>query len=167
MKGWASECAAVLAAGLSAMRGYYRRSALRQAIDSRPKDAFDPWTITEFIIQFHGFDLQALDSLSSLSGFPLQFERETLTMLQDMRILVQNAIGNVYFDGADWIQNAGQAMDFGSVADAESFCQEHELSSVLIVVKSKDGCHDVSYPVGDHNAVLVSKRATTEVRSLC
>jgi hypothetical protein len=84
-----------------------------------------------------------------------------------MRILVQNEFSNVYFDGVDWIENPGQAMDFGSVADAESFCQEHDLSCALIVVKSKDGCHDVSYPVGDHNALLVSKRPSTEVKSLC
>jgi hypothetical protein len=149
------------------MRGYYRRSALRQAIDSRPKDSSAPWPTPEFTFQFHGFDAQERDSLSRLSGFPLQFERETLILPQSMRILVQNAVSNVYFDGVDWIEDAGQAKDFGSVSDAESFCQEQELSTVLIVVKSKDGCHDVSYPVGDHNAVLVSKRPSTEVRSLC
>jgi len=84
-----------------------------------------------------------------------------------MRILVQDAARNVYFDGVDWNQDAAQAKDFENVAKAEAFCQKHELSAVLIVVKSKDGRHDVSYPVGGRNAVLVSKPATTRIDSLC
>ena len=84
-----------------------------------------------------------------------------------MRILVQDAARSVYFDGVDWNEDAAQAKEFENVAQAESFCQEHELSSVLIVVKSKDGRNDISYPVGGHNAVLVSKPTTTEVKSLC
>jgi len=83
-----------------------------------------------------------------------------------MRILVQDAARNVYFDGVDWNESAIKAKDFGKVAQAETFCQEHELSAVLIVVKSKDGLHDIRYPVGGRNAVLVSKPATTEIRSL-
>jgi hypothetical protein len=149
------------------MRGYYRCQAFTQAIDSKPKDSCLPWPTPQFTFQFHGFDFQEPDSFSGLSGFPLQRERETPNVNHSMRILVQNAASQVYFDGVDWTENAGKAKDFGSVSDAESFCQEHEFSTVLIVVKSKDGCHDVSYPVGDHNAVLVSKRATTEVKSLC
>jgi hypothetical protein len=83
-----------------------------------------------------------------------------------MRILVQDAARKVYFNGVDWGESATDAQDFESVAQAETFCQKHELSAVLIVVKSKDGRHDVSYPVGDRNALLVSKPATTEIRSL-
>ncbi len=84
-----------------------------------------------------------------------------------MRILVQDAGRNVYFDGVDWNEDVAEAIDFGSVAQAESFCREHELSKVLIVVKSKDGLHDIRYPVGGRNAVLVSKPATTKIKSLC
>jgi hypothetical protein len=98
--------------------------------------------------------------------FPLLFERETLIVRLNMRILVQNAVRNVYFDGVDWNENQAQAKDFESVTQAESFCHEHELSTALIVVKSKDGRHDISYPVGGRNALLVSKRATTEIKSL-
>jgi hypothetical protein len=83
-----------------------------------------------------------------------------------MRILVQDAVRNVYFDGVDWNENAAQAKDFENVAQAETFCQEHELSTALIVVKSKDGRHDIRYPVGDRHALLVSKPATTEIRRL-
>ena len=98
--------------------------------------------------------------------FPLRCERENLRLAESMRILVQDAARNVFFDGVDWIENALRAKDFGNVAEAETFCQEHELSAVLIVVKSKDGLHDVSYPVGGHNALLVSKPATTKIKSL-
>jgi hypothetical protein len=84
-----------------------------------------------------------------------------------MRILVQDSVGKAYFDGADWNDNAAEARDFESVVQAETFCQEHGLSTALIVVKSKDGSHDVSYPVGDRNAVLVSKPPTTRIKNLC
>jgi hypothetical protein len=84
-----------------------------------------------------------------------------------MRILVQDAARDVYFDGVDWNENAAQAKDFENVAQAETFCQEHELSAALIVVKSKDGRHDISYPVGGRHALRVSKSAATEIRSLC
>jgi len=84
-----------------------------------------------------------------------------------MRILVQNAVRSVYFDGVDWNEDAAEAIDFGSVVQAESFCREHELSAVLIVVKSKDGQHDISYPVGGRNVLLVSQPATTRIKSLC
>jgi hypothetical protein len=99
--------------------------------------------------------------------FPLPFERETLILAQSMRILVQDAVRKVFFDGADWNENPAQAKEFESVAHAESFCQKQELSSALIVVKSKDDSHDISYPVGVRNALLVSKPPTTRIRSLC
>jgi hypothetical protein len=83
-----------------------------------------------------------------------------------MRILVQDAVRNVYFDGVNWNENEAQAKDFQSVAQAETVCHEHQLSTALIVVKSKDGRHEISYPVGGRNALLVSKRATTEIKSL-
>jgi len=84
-----------------------------------------------------------------------------------MRILVQDAVRKMFYDGADWNENPAQAKEFESVAQAESFCQRHELSSALVVVKSKDASHDISYPVGVRNALLVSKPATTRIRSIC
>ena len=84
-----------------------------------------------------------------------------------MRILVRDAGSNDYFDGVDWNENAAQAKDFESVAQAETYCHEHELSTALIVVKSKDGRHDICYPVGGRHALLVSKSAATEIRRLC
>ena len=84
-----------------------------------------------------------------------------------MRILVQNAATKVYFDGVDWNEDPALAMEFESVAQAETFCQQHALSNALIVVKSKDDSHDISYPVGVRHALLVSKPATTRIRSLC
>src|SRR5580658_1209233 len=93
--------------------------------------------------------------------FPLPFERETPILASNMRILVQDAVRKVFFDGSDWNENAARAKEFESVAQAESFCQQQELSSALIVVKSKDDNHDISYPVGVRNALLVSKPPTT------
>ena len=84
-----------------------------------------------------------------------------------MRILVQDAVRKVFFDGDAWNENAAHAKEFESVAQAESFCRQHELSSALIVVKSKDASHDISYPVGVRHALLVSKPATTRIRSIC
>lgn len=84
-----------------------------------------------------------------------------------MRILVQNAVRKAYFDGVDWNDDATQARDFESVARAEAFCQQHELFTALIVVKSKDDSHDIRYPVGLGNALLVSKPPTTRIASIC
>jgi hypothetical protein len=84
-----------------------------------------------------------------------------------MRILLQDAVRKVYFDGADWNENAAQAKEFESVNQAETFCVQHALANALIVVKSKDESHDISYPVGVRNALLVSKPATTRIRRLC
>jgi hypothetical protein len=84
-----------------------------------------------------------------------------------MRILVQDAVRRVFFDGKNWNENAARAKQFESVTQAESFCQRHELSSALIVVKSKDDNHDISYPVGVRHALSVSKPATTQIQRLC
>lgn len=97
----------------------------------------------------------------------MRFARETLNVLSSMRILVQDAGSKVYFDGADWNQNAAQAKEFENVAQAETFCLQHALTNALIVVKSKDESHDIRYPVGVRNALLVSKPATTRIKSLC
>lgn len=97
----------------------------------------------------------------------MQFERETLSVIQRMRILVQDSVGKVYFDGSDWSENAASAKDFGSVTQAEAFCREHQLSTALIVVKSKDGSHEISYQVGERSAVMVSKPPTTRIKNLC
>jgi hypothetical protein len=124
--------------------------------------------------QWAGGGGEKASSIAPLGGnpapskfFPLLFERETLIVLQSMRILLQDAVRKVYFDGADWNENAAQAKQFESVGQAETFCQQHALSNALIVVKSKDDCHDISYPVGVRNALLVSRPATTRIKSLC
>ena len=83
-----------------------------------------------------------------------------------MKILVQDSARNVYFDGVGWNENAALAMAFESVSQAETFCQKHKLSTALILVKSNDGAHDVSYPVGVRNALLMSKPPTVRINSL-
>jgi hypothetical protein len=84
-----------------------------------------------------------------------------------MRILVQDSVNEVFYDGLDWNRDASKAKDFGSVAQAETFCRANQLSEALIVLKSKDGKHDVSYPAGERNAVVVSKPPTTQIKRLC
>ena len=80
-----------------------------------------------------------------------------------MRILVQDSATRVYFDGAGWTAQAESAKSFESVAQAELFCQEHQLPGALIVVKFKDASRDISYPVGGRHALLVSKPATSRI----
>lgn len=84
-----------------------------------------------------------------------------------MRILVQDSAGKGYFDGVNWNQNVSDAITFDSVAHAENFCRTHDLTDALIVVKAKDDSHDISYPVGGRNALLVSKPATTMIKRIC
>jgi len=83
-----------------------------------------------------------------------------------MRILVQDSARKVYFDGLGWNEDAAQAKAFENVAQAEAFCREHALFTAMILVESNDHNHDVRYPVGGRNALLVSK-ATTRIKSIC
>jgi hypothetical protein len=98
--------------------------------------------------------------------FPLRFARETLSLDQLMRILIQDSVRKLFFDGADWNENIAQAKTFDTVSHAEAFCLEHKLATALIVVQSKDGGQEISYPVGGNNALLSSKPATTNIKSL-
>jgi hypothetical protein len=83
-----------------------------------------------------------------------------------MRILIQDPIGKGYFDGIAWNSNAEEAREFESVAQAETFCHEQNVASALIVVKFNDPNQDIRYPIGPHDALLVSKPPTTRIRSL-
>jgi hypothetical protein len=82
-----------------------------------------------------------------------------------MRILVQDSVRKVYFDGVDWNEDTARAKAFENLAQAEAFCRDHALFTALIVVESNNPSHDVRYPVGGRNALLVSK-ATTRIKSL-
>jgi hypothetical protein len=83
-----------------------------------------------------------------------------------MRILVQDSLRKVYFDGADWTADAEHAKSFESVAQAESFCQEHQWPTALVVVKFKDSSRDISFPAGGRHALLVCKPPPTRISSL-
>jgi hypothetical protein len=83
-----------------------------------------------------------------------------------MRILIQDPVGKKYFDGIAWNGNVEEAREFESVAQAETFCQEHKVTRALIVVKFKDPTQDIRYPIGARNALLVSKPPTTRISSL-
>jgi len=52
------------------------------------------------------------------------------------------------------------------VAQAETFCQERNVTRALIVVKFKDPKQDICYPIGPHDALLVSRPPTTRIKSL-
>ena len=83
-----------------------------------------------------------------------------------MRILIQDPVGKGYFDGISWSGDLDQAKEFESVAQAETFCHEQNVSRVQIVVKFKDPSQDIRYSVGARDALLVSKPPTTRIRSL-
>jgi hypothetical protein len=83
-----------------------------------------------------------------------------------MRILVQDPVGKRYFDGAAWNSEPEQAREFESVAQAETFCQEHGIAAAFIVVKFRDPAQDIRYPVGAHSALVVSRPPTTKITSL-
>jgi hypothetical protein len=83
-----------------------------------------------------------------------------------MRILIQDPVGKGYFDGITWGSDVDDAREFESVAQAESFCHEENVTRALIVVKFNDPAQDIRYPIGPHDALLVSKPPTTRIRSL-
>ena len=83
-----------------------------------------------------------------------------------MRILIQDPVGKGYFDGVAWGGDLEQAREFESVAQAETFCHEQNVTRALIVVKFNDPTQDIRYPIGAQDALLVSKPPTTRIRSL-
>ncbi|HUD48501.1 MAG TPA: hypothetical protein VMR33_16830 [Candidatus Baltobacteraceae bacterium] len=83
-----------------------------------------------------------------------------------MRILIQDPASQAFFDGAGWDEDIERAKSFESVTQAEAICRKHNFCSALIVVKFDDVNQDVSYPVGDRGALLVSKPATQRIKSL-
>lgn len=85
---------------------------------------------------------------------------------RDMRILIQDPVGKGYFDGVAWNGDVEQAREFESVAQAETFCHEQNVTRALIVVKFNDPTQDIRYPIGPRDALLVSKPPTTRIRSL-
>jgi hypothetical protein len=83
-----------------------------------------------------------------------------------MRILLQDPVSKGYFDGIDWAGEVQKAREFESVAEAETYCLERNVTRALIVVKFNDPTQDIRYPIGPQDALLVSKPATTRIRSL-
>jgi len=83
-----------------------------------------------------------------------------------MRIVIQNPVGQGYFDGLAWEAGLEQAQEFESVAQAERFCRDRKITQALIVVKFKDPTQDIRYPIGARDALLVSNPPTTRIRSL-
>jgi hypothetical protein len=83
-----------------------------------------------------------------------------------MRILIQDPVGKGYFDGIAWNGGVEQALEFESVAQAETFCHGQNITRALIVVKFKDPAQDIRYPIGPQDALLVSKPPTTRISSL-
>lgn len=83
-----------------------------------------------------------------------------------MRILIQDPVGKGYFDGINWDSELDKARDFESVAQAESFCHEQNVTRALIVVKYNDPRQDIRYSLGPRNQLLASKPATARIKSL-
>ena len=78
-----------------------------------------------------------------------------------MRILIQDPVSQGYFDGISWNAGAEKARSFESVAQAEVFCQERQITRALIVVKFKNSDQEIRYPIGAKDALLVSKPPPT------
>jgi len=83
-----------------------------------------------------------------------------------MRTLIQDPVGKGYYDGIAWDSALERAREFESVAQAETFCHEQNVTRALIVVKFNDPNQDIRYPIGPRDALMVSKPPTTRIRSL-
>jgi hypothetical protein len=83
-----------------------------------------------------------------------------------MRILIQDPVSKGYFDGVAWGGDVEQAQEFESVAQAETFCHEQNVTRALIVVKFNNAAQDIRYPIGAEDALMVSKPPTTRIRRL-
>ena len=83
-----------------------------------------------------------------------------------MRILIQDLTGKGYFDGLAWGTDLKDAKIFESVAQAETFCHQQNVTRAQIVVKFNDPSQDIRYTIGPKDALLVSKPPTTRIRSV-
>jgi hypothetical protein len=83
-----------------------------------------------------------------------------------MRIVIQDQVGKGYFDGATWGADSEQARSFETVAQAEAFCEDRNVTHAFIVVKFNDPAQDIRFPIGERDALLVSRPPTTRIRRL-
>lgn len=56
-----------------------------------------------------------------------------------------------------------RAQEFDTVAQAEEFCHQQQVTKAFIVVKFNDPAQDIRYPIGPQGALLVSRPPTTRI----
>ena len=81
-----------------------------------------------------------------------------------MRILIQDPGTKCYFNGDNWDADENRATEFDTVAQAEEFCRQQDLSLALVVVKFKDAVNDVSYPASARDDAQLKKYSTKRLR---
>jgi hypothetical protein len=95
----------------------------------------------------------AVKGLLEWQYYPLHLRGDTLRSSHcfHMRILIQNATDNSYFDGQKWDSSLERALCFENTAQAEQCCAEHHLGDALITVKFNDKDSDIQFPVSGKN----------------
>jgi hypothetical protein len=81
-----------------------------------------------------------------------------------MRILIQDPESKAFFSGDAWDVDENRATEFGTVAQAEELCRQHNLPLALVVVKFKDAGNDVRYPAGARDDAQLKKYSTKRLR---
>ena len=75
-------------------------------------------------------------------------ENTTQEATERMKILVQNPLTLSYLqDNQHWTNNPDQASAFTNSQSAITFCREHDLAEMQIVLKFPDDRYDVQMPV--------------------
>ena len=74
-----------------------------------------------------------------------------------MRVLIQNAVNETYYDGRGWSKHVEFALNFDSTVKADAYCYEHHIHDALIVVKFKDESGDIKFTSGAGSSLMSSR----------
>jgi hypothetical protein len=67
-----------------------------------------------------------------------------------MKILVQNCLNHLFLKGlSEWTPAAGEAKEFPTSESALSFCSEHQIPAVQVVLKFDFDRYDVRVPISE------------------
>ena len=74
-----------------------------------------------------------------------------------MRVLIQNAVNEAYYNGRGWSKDIESALNFDSTVKADAYCYEHNIDDALIVVKFKDESGDIKFTSGAGSSLMSSR----------
>ena len=67
-----------------------------------------------------------------------------------MKILLQNCVNHLYLKGVqEWTAEPSEAKSFPTSENAISYCTEHQISAVQVVLKFDERRYDIQVPISE------------------